>query len=135
MVSTKSLRYLKELQPLGRDQVENLFSMASFQWRSQTILFWGDKMFDFRRGAVFFWDIASQSTQWLHILKIWGEPWPPVHPVYAYATILQDVNEWYLRKSEVSLKPACCQPRRTGRHFIGGGAEKICPDNNDLPWK
>ena len=63
MVSTKSLRYLKELQPLGRDQVENLFSMASFQWRSQTILFWGDKMFDFRRGAVFFWDIASQSTQ------------------------------------------------------------------------
>jgi len=36
MVSIKSLRYLKELQPLGRDQVENLCSMATVQWRSQT---------------------------------------------------------------------------------------------------
>ena len=33
--------------------------------------------------SVFVWDAASQSTKWVDVQKIWGEPWPPG---YAYAT-------------------------------------------------
>ena len=40
----------------------------------------GAKMFDYRRITLFDWAIASQSTKWLYVLKIFLGEWPSRPP-------------------------------------------------------
>jgi len=44
-------------------------------WMGPTI-FEGEECFIVEEQQYFLWNVASQSTKWLDVLKTWGRPWP-----------------------------------------------------------